>query len=223
MNSHKGGTLMPLPMVHFCTARGCVHDISKLIDCPLFYLGSISPDAIHMRTGADKLSKSITHLHADGSQWINNVLSFLKQNKTKFNYSFLLGYGIHIFTDIIWRDTLYENFKLKYERDCSPIQDITWAYYNDTDQLDFELYKKIQWLQNIWNLLEAAEPISIDGILSADEISAWNKHTLHWYGSGESQHKNPVKYISIEDVMEFIQTAGREIRNILNSEGLVEL
>ena len=82
---------MPLPMVHFCTARECVHDISTLIDCPEFYLGSISPDAIHMRPGADKFSKRITHFHADSGQWINNVLKFLKQNKDKFNYSFIVS------------------------------------------------------------------------------------------------------------------------------------
>lgn len=92
---------MPLPMVHFCTARECVHDISTLIDCPEFYLGSISPDAIHMRPGADKFSKRITHFHADSGQWINNVLKFLKQNKDKFNYSFLLVI-IHLTLKSIW-------------------------------------------------------------------------------------------------------------------------
>lgn len=211
---------MPLPMVHLCTAREYAHDISTLMNCPEFYLGSISPDAIHMRKDAGKESKGITHLHADGDQWKHNVLRFLKQNKTKSNYSFLLGYGIHIFTDIFWNETLYVKFQLKYEKDSTPIQDIRWAYYNDTDKLDFELYKKFEWRQKMWKLLEKAKLFDVDGILSADEINAWNKRTLHWYDSGDSQHKNPIKYISIGDIIEFTQTTGNEIKNILYSEGL---
>ncbi len=211
---------MPLPMVHLCAAREYAHDIPALRSCPEFYLGSISPDAIHMRKGTGKEDKRITHLYSDGEQWKHNVLDFLKQNKTKSNYSFLLGYGIHILTDIFWNKTLYNGFKLKYEKDSNPIQDIREAYYNDTDQLDFELYKKLEWRQEVWELLEEAKPFDVDGILTSDEINAWNKRTLHWYDSGASHHRNPVKYITIEEILEFIQAAGKDIKNILSSNGL---
>ncbi len=50
-------------------------------------------------------------------------------HKTKSNYGFLLGYGIHILTDIIWNETLYAKFKLEYEKDCNQKQDIRLAYY----------------------------------------------------------------------------------------------
>jgi len=207
-------------MVHLCTAREYAHDISAIINCPEFYLGSISPDAIHMRKDANWQNKRITHLHADGEHWKDNVLDFLRQNKAKSNYKFLLGYGIHILTDILWNETIYSEFKIKYERDSAPTQDITWAYYNDTDQLDFELYKKIHWREEVWNLLEKAKPFDIDDILSAEEIKAWNERTLHWYDSGSSYHKHPIKYISYKDITDFAQTAGKTIRNTLAEEGL---
>jgi hypothetical protein len=41
-------------------------------------------------------------------------------------------------------------------------------------------------------------------ILSAQEIRAWNERTLHWFDSGESQHKNPIKYIKQVDIDNFI-------------------
>ena len=42
------------------------------------------------------------------------------------------------------------------------------------------------------------------GLLFRNEIDTWNERTLHWYDSGESQHKNPIKYITKQDVVNFI-------------------
>lgn len=211
---------MPLPMVHLGTAREYARSCPLLLNCPEFYLGSISPDAIHMRQNSTSEDKSISHFHAEGDIWKENVLNFIKQNRTKPNYNFLLGYGIHILTDIIWYETIYAKFKSDYYKDSSPIQDARMAYYNDTDQLDFELYKICKWRKNIWDLLEEATPYDVDDILTANEINAWKIRTLHWFDSGASKHKNPIKYISIKDLTQFIKDAGNRIKGILESEGL---
>ncbi|NMA35192.1 MAG: zinc dependent phospholipase C family protein [Clostridiaceae bacterium] len=207
---------MPLPMVHLCAAREYAGDKAALLNCPEFYLGCISPDAVHMRKNAGKQDKHVTHLHAENSdQWKRNVIEFIRQNRSKVNYAFRLGYGIHILTDILWNETLYEKFRTEYEKDIDPVQDVIWAYYNDTDQLDFELYKTFGWRGDVWMLLEKTEAPDIEGILGADEIDAWNKRTLHWYDSSESQHKFPVKYLSAEDIIGFAKTAGKQIADIL--------
>lgn len=211
---------MPLPMIHLATARECAKETINLIDCQKYYLGSISPDAVHMRANIQKNDKRITHLFAEGDLWKVNVLEFIKQNKFKTDYNFILGYGIHILTDIIWNETLYRKFKLKYEKDPAPIQDIAWAYYNDTDKLDFELYKVLEWRQEVWELLKKTKSIGIEGILNSDEIDAWKNRTLHWFDKGESQHKNPIRYIFMEDVIEFTQNAGKTIKSFLEAENL---
>ena len=137
---------MPLQMVHLAVAREYVKaaaNAADLMDCPEFYLGIISPDAIHVRPGTGKNDKRITHLYAEGDLWRANVVDFIKKNKAEAYYAFILGYGIHILTDIIWRCATQGS-----SRNMSKIranQDETWAYYNDTDQLDFLLYHEMAW------------------------------------------------------------------------------
>lgn len=211
---------MPLPMIHLAVAREYAIENIILLDCPEYYLGSISPDAIHMRVNIQKNDKEITHLFAEGDLWRANVIEFIRKNKFKTNYDFILGYGIHILTDIIWSETLYKKFELEYKKDPAPVQDIRWAYYNDTDKLDFKLYEELEWRQKVWELLKRAKAIGIEGILNSDEIDAWKNRTLHWFDKGESQHKNPIKYINLEDVIEFIQKASETIKTILKAENL---
>lgn len=212
---------MPLPMVHLAVAREYAKGKSDLISCPEYYLGSISPDAIHMRANAQKSDKKITHLSAeDGESWKANVTGFISRSKDKSDYNFILGYGIHILTDIIWNETLFREFKQKYENDPVPIQEMTWAYYNDTDKLDFDMYREFEWREEIWELLKKAKSVGIDGILSSDEIEAWKYRTLHWFDKGESEHKNPIRYIFLDDIYVFIQRAGEKIKSILDTAEL---
>lgn len=173
-----------------------------------------------MRKDADRNNKALTHLRAEGEQWKRNVIGFLKNHKAESDHNFIMGYCIHILTDIFWNETLYIEFLSRYGTDPEPVQDEKTAYYNDTDQLDFELYKSFDWRPRVWELLEKSTSRDVDDILSAEEVDAWKKRTLHWYDSGASQHKNPIKYISVEDLLEFAKTASKDIRSFLKKEGL---
>jgi hypothetical protein len=84
---------MPWPMVHFAIAE-------KLFDhepLPEFLLGSIAPDAIHMRENTTRQDKNKTHLcRADGTMPdLITFRNFLKENLNKYEYigwkSFVLG------------------------------------------------------------------------------------------------------------------------------------
>ena len=142
---------MPLPMVHLCIATNIFDYGFKEIDLPQFYLGTISPDAIHMRENSDRNDKSNTHLIPDGKKWtdINEneyyefIFEFIKRNKIFVNMSFLWGYMIHILTDMHWTKNIHNDFINKYKNDAYPIQDERMAYYNDTDILDQVLYNRL--------------------------------------------------------------------------------
>lgn len=202
---------MPLPMVHLCVAERLVNPF-KIKDKSSFYLGAIAPDSVHMRENFKREQKKISHINTqDKSMWEDNTLDFIRNNKDEF----YLGYGIHILTDIIWNKTIFEDFKLKYFQDTSPIQDQTMAYYNDTDKLDFELYEKFPRRKQIWEYLANSHGIDIDSILSSTEINAWTARTLNWYCSGESQHKNPIKYITYNDLISFVDKTALNIKNMI--------
>ena len=49
-------------MVHLGVARKIALTDLNLINDPLYYLGSIAPDAIHSRAGSSKIDKTKNHL-----------------------------------------------------------------------------------------------------------------------------------------------------------------
>lgn len=210
---------MPLPMVHLAVAVEYAKNYPSLINCPEFFLGSITPDAIHMRKGTNREDKGVTHLRTEEVElWKRNILDFHRKNKDNKDYNLLLGYSIHIFTDIIWHETLYSAFIKAYENDPHSTLDMKRAYYRDTDSLDYELYKTCEWREALWELLQKVAYSSIDGLLSAEEIELWNLRVLKWFDEGESKFANETIYINIGDLKRFIIETGEKITKILVAE-----
>ena len=213
---------MPLPMVHLSAAVKI--NSLRFKKSAEFYLGSISPDAVHMRTGFVREDKIRSHCNARTFTAIGE-LDFLCgkiQNSKGKEREFLLGYLIHILTDLFWEDTMQKTFRERYESDPAPIQDQRMGYYNDTDQLDFLFYKKENWRPEIWKMLESAEIFAIKDVVNEDEVAAWNQRTLNWYSSGKSQHTNPIKYISYEDLDSFTSYAAKKCGEYLQNKGFGE-
>jgi len=202
---------MPLPMVHF----GVSHNLTSMLkprDISLFYLGSIAPDAVHVRENFTREDKNISHLYnADMEIWKKNAVNFI----TKDNDGFYVGYGIHILTDIYWSETVFSMFKVRYSEDKTPIQDEQRAYYNDTDQLDFELRDKWDYSNEVWDYLLNCKSVDTNSPVSPIEVDLWKEQVLHWFDKGESKHKNQIKYVSLDDLATFMMDTTARIRDIL--------
>ena len=213
---------MPLPMVHLNIAIELLESGFKTSDLSQFYLGIISPDAIHMRKDTISEDKRKTHL-SENVKWIDIndtdfyelMLAFIKSNIDNVNHDFLWGYVLHIITDMHWSKIIYPEFVEKYRKDTIAIQDERMAYYNDTDRLDQIIFNECNWRNDVWEYLGIANCTNFLDILTGYEINLWKNRTLHWFDSGESQHKNPIKYILKTDIEEFIYTCNEKIlRNI---------
>lgn len=213
---------MPLPMVHLSTAVK-INTLQGL-KSPEFYLGSISPDAVHMRTGFVCDDKTRSHCNARMLASINELdsLCVMIKNSVCKEREFLLGYLIHILTDLFWEDTILKTYGDRYEADPTPIQDKRMAYYNDTDQLDFAFYEKENWRSEIWEMLAQTKDFAVENAVNKDEVAAWKYRTLNWYNSGKSQHTNPIKYITYEDLDNFTSYAAEKCEEYLLSKGLGE-
>ena len=211
---------MPLPMVHLSIAKNIIIAGFDVKSLPKFYLGVISPDAIHMRPNVDKKEKYKTHMKPTGTDLWNDVdeddfiefiLSFIKSHQNNVDIDFLQGYAIHILTDMYWTKRIYYPFEEKYENDPNPIQKEREAYYNDTDLIDFSLYYECPWREEIWNHLSKAEGSDFLDLLSANEINMWNKRTINWYEDNKHRKYNPLRYIHKPEVDEFIQFCSSRI------------
>lgn len=212
---------MPLPMVHLSTAV----KINTLqgYKSPEFYLGSISPDAVHMRTGFVRDDKTRSHCNARVLAAIDELdtLCIMIEKCVGKEREFQLGYLVHILTDLFWEDTMLKTYWERYEADPSPIQDKKMGYYNDTDQLDFAFYEQESWRQEVWEMLAQAEAFAVKEAVSKDEVTAWKRRTLNWYSSGKSQHTNPIKYINYEDLDAFTSYAAQKCDEYLRGKGFI--
>ncbi|MDV2686963.1 hypothetical protein RYX56_21670, partial [Alkalihalophilus lindianensis] len=107
----------------------------ELGDLSQFYLGSISPDAIHMRSNADKSAKRKTHLTPIGQRrievndidFVKSLPNFIKANQSKSDVDFLWGYCVHLLTDVYWIKRIYHKFVEDYRNDPSPVYNISEA------------------------------------------------------------------------------------------------
>lgn len=205
---------MPLPMVHLGVAR-ILAESAEICESAQFFLGSIAPDAVHMRAGNYRSEwKLASHLRPSRDfskeQVMRDAVEFIRVHDNSGERDFFAGYGVHIITDLLWNQSIFADFKRAYEEDGLPPEKRDGVYYNAADRLDFELFHRMPWRSDVWCSLMTGHGVDADGLVSAAEVDAWNRRTLHWYDGGESQHKEPVYFFTYEKMVEFIGYAAGE-------------
>lgn len=205
---------MPLPMVHLAVAEKLTSAL-EITDYGSFWLGAIAPDAVHMREDFHSEYKLASHLRDSVEMPKETVLEraiqMIRTADDGDNRDFCIGYGVHVATDMIWNRTIFADFKQKYQEAGFPADEQKSVYYNDTDQLDFVLFERLPWRRRVWQELMRCESIGLNPLVSADEAERWKQRTLHWYDSGESQHKNPIWFFTYEKLLDFAENTSEKI------------
>lgn len=170
------------------------------IACPAeFLLGSIAPDSVYNKpTYYDVPGKyneyAIAHMIKPCfTEWKEVAKSFILD---RANSDFHLGYGIHILTDIMWKESVYTDFTNIYKEQSRRI------YYNDMKRLDFELYNMFDLASDVWKYLSNYEGTNL-GI--TDETIAWKENTLRLFDIKEKYE--PLVFFTLESLVKFIEMA----------------
>jgi hypothetical protein len=200
---------MPLPMVHFAVAVEVAKRQSKHLTSA-FLLGSIAPDAIHVRAGTDRSDKNRTHLlqapHAatEDAHYLATVGDFVQRrsNAEPEVLELVAGYAAHLLTDRLWVQTVYHDF-CQQAPGALTVAERTQLYYQETEQVDRKLYKQMPWRQTVWALLERARPMAVEPLLTADEVWRYKGEKQAWY-STETTYRQQPQYITYERVTAFI-------------------
>ena len=197
---------MPLPMIHLSVAVNIERNLG-LENSPLFFLGSISPDAIHMRIDSSSKDKSKTHYKGETKdESLENVRIMLKCAKALEEEDlkiFILGYCTHILTDLVWLDTVYKNYRTTLAQSKLELEHRA-LYYKETDYIDFKLYREAPWRERIWNELSISKAIDFHDILTSEEIENWKIRTLTWFDDDEKDPKIPPEFIKEDMIDEFV-------------------
>lgn len=189
---------MALQMVHLLIARQWAQAHKEYRDCPEFYLGAISPDAIHIRDGNDKSRKDEFHLYNWKEPHVKNVIEYWREHHSPFD----IGFGIHVLTDAQW----VPRYRSRVPQLVYPDGKIdTATYYNDTYVTDFELYRDCGG-KEIFDLIELGEAPEDHPLLTREEFSQWKADMLECY-RGECPKNDPVKYLDRAYIEDFAKDA----------------
>jgi hypothetical protein len=177
-------------MVHLSIAHHLVKAYGYP-SCPAFYLGSIAPDAIHMRAGTDRADKLAVHLVGRDGIDLDRVQALVQRDSVERDGverdavardgiardsvardgpgdGLTTGYAAHVLTDGYWRETVLLPFRAQHEERLSrgemAVSDLRTLYYDECDKIDLDLYGRAPWRPQVWELLRSARARDLDGL-----------------------------------------------------------
>jgi hypothetical protein len=214
---------MPTPIVHLCVAKKLLEFID-VSDKSMFFTGSIAPDAFYLKpTYYDLDGFHVRHKKAhfpnfDFALWKLSVRDFVAHYSTHENRDFYLGYGVHILTDVLWKETVFGAFRREFSPDDFPHSERRKIFYNDARIFDYELYVIYDLHSDVWDSLSSCTKIGFSGIVSANEVYSWSKYTITLFDNYEANSSNIIYFFTNEKLLNFITNSASEISNLLGVE-----
>ena len=169
-----------------------------------YYLGILAPDTPNLEGFAPKEERWMAHQRKkDYNEWRESIYNFYQKEKENYPKDFLLGYYIHVVTDIVYDDYFYLKVREKIEKKYSKEESHT-KMREDMNKYSFDdisIIKKIlDESTNSYDILN----IKKDTLLKwkEKEMSSWN-------------HNNESKYMTEEIIEELEQSVLKEIEERL--------
>ena len=169
-----------------------------------YYLGLLAPDSPNNYGFGKKEDRWLAHQRRkDYNEWRNSLKEFYNQEKNNYNEDFLLGYYIHILTDIIYDDFLYLKVREEILKDGYSLEESHDIMRNDMDKYYFN---EIEEIKNI--LSKENETFEINGI-NKELMSKWKDKVLE-----EFTNKNESIYITKELINTLNELVYKEVSNL---------
>lgn len=171
---------MPGAITHLKTAYFILENkIASVSQPEQFFLGAISPDSVNINGHAAKEIRWPAHLRdIDLKKWLLNVREFYeKESQTQTDNSFLLGYVIHIITDIVWDMYFERGLWARFEEISLPRQ--LWKSERWNELYGYEqIQMKQPWFKSdVAVLLKNAVPQAV-GTLDAEQVAGWRDYVV---------------------------------------------
>lgn len=195
---------MAHPIMHLLIADKIYSDIKNLIHSyGDFMLGSIAPDAVHEKENYTREMKDISHYRFDKTSTISHFDTFMRAYATPENKDFVMGYLVHLLSDMIWYHAVRVPFKKAFMQTPAQNMSQNQAYYADCDKLAQVLFEE----KNVASIIEAlssSKAYSLEGIIDAGDAEAWKDKLIMAYDD-RKQTAVHTQYISEQHVREYIE------------------
>ena len=212
---------MPYTMTHLLVAHK-VRNTLGVENLPQFYLGSLAPDAVHYRDGYTSELKKASHVRLSpvkwGSteytdEWRQDLLDFWHQHEHSSQRDFILGYCVHILTDLYNANSMWGKFLLRYPDDRVRAERI---YRRENEIMDDELhYTHSELTAQLWEHLRNSVGVSVEPLIFAMEIEQQKEHILNGLYTGRQRHDVSQNVdITYESMIEFIENAAAYVLGV---------
>lgn len=200
---------MPTVLIHEEVAYNIAKKYKQL-DNKDFYLGALAPDTVNLNGFAAKEERWNSHLRNENlDTWLENVKKFYNENKDKYNKYFLLGYVLHIITDIVHDKYFYQDIRTAMtnnninEDDQHPLLRkymLEYGYLDENNQIR----------EYINDLLKEHTGYNIKNI-SKEDLIAWKNKCFSNYN--EKGHPN--NYITKNHIKELSKKTEEEFKTFI--------
>lgn len=110
-----------------------------------FYLGLLAPDSPNLNGFAPKEERWPAHVRRkDLNEWRKALLEFYLESKNNYPKDFLLGYYIHILTDIVFDDFFYKKIRKEINMQGYSKEDAHQIMSNDMEEYYFIEFDEIK-------------------------------------------------------------------------------
>lgn len=163
---------MPGAITHLKAAHIYIERVGGIDNAPQFYLGSVCPDSVNLNGHAPKEIRWPAHLRSgDLSVWESNAKRFYEENRNLYDSSYLLGYILHIITDIVWDREYDRPLCAMLHKSGVETENLKKMRWREID--GYELRQVgLDWHTEMMDNLKRAEALSI-GTLNHNDISCW--------------------------------------------------
>ena len=200
---------MAQPMMHLLIADKIYTEKSVSIHSyGDFLLGSIAPDAVHVKENYTREQKDISHYRFNSESPINYFDPFYNQYHKSENKDFVVGYLVHLLSDMIWYHSVRKPFKEKFLKAPSQNMSMNEAYYADCEQIEQVMFLE----KNAPCIIEAinrGKAYSLEGLIDAEDVIVWREKLNFDYN-----HKKSIlphtKYISEQNIRDYIANCAGE-------------
>lgn len=204
---------MPYQMIHLQIADALAQNHPMLLNNPEFFLGTISPDAIHARrSNTTTVEKYGTHLKPAGPDGLKEVTAYwAEQGRSPFH----IGYGMHVMTDRLWTRFYPSAFPNIMRAEGGTRVDI---YRPDVEWIDWTIYKRSPGAKRLLDLLRAAVPPARHPYLTSDEISRWRDDVIEWYEGEKLLAEGLPKVLTLKGTVAFMEEAVGKLEVLMGED-----
>ena len=171
---------MPTSMFHLNVSNKIAKKYPKY-DNSNFYIGTIAPDAVNVNGFAEKSIRWSAHKRAkDLDEWKANIINFYKNEVDKNDKSYLLGYVIHVLTDIIADELYYKEGLFEDIVKNRTSEDLAFGFFKDQIRAYERSQLNSDWWNDVKSKLEKSQAFEINEI-SKEMIEDWKNKVLEDY------------------------------------------